>query len=131
MDHHIETLNYLKDQRTRGSILAPVLFLDDTEITLPTRWVVCPVCNGEGKHVNPAIDCGGLTSEDFRDDPDFAENYREGVYDVRCNCCNGRTTVQEVDFDKLTQEQEKAYLIQLQEEDDDRACMLAEMAMGA
>jgi hypothetical protein len=60
-----------------------------------TKWIVCPVCDGEGKTVNPAIDCQGLTAEDFAEDPDFAEDYRSGAYDVRCGGCGGQRVVTE------------------------------------
>lgn len=67
------------------------------EIELPWKWAVCPICNGNGKHVNPSIDAGGLTREDFDDDPDFRDDYLAGAYDVPCNHCGGRTTVPAVD----------------------------------
>jgi hypothetical protein len=57
------------------------------------KYIVCPVCDGEGKTVNPDIDAHGLTREDFIDDPDFAEAYRAGYYDQVCRGCHGRTTV--------------------------------------
>ena len=34
------------------------------------KWMICPICKGEGSYVNP-IDSNGLTGEDFADDPDF------------------------------------------------------------
>lgn len=52
-------------------------------------WIICPVCEGEGKHVNPNIDANGLSDDDFHDDPDFVEDYLSGVYDVGCNKCGG------------------------------------------
>ena len=53
------------------------------------KWMICPVCEGEGKHVNPNIDAHGLTADDFAEDPDFAEAYMGGVYDVPCRNCGG------------------------------------------
>ena len=53
------------------------------------KWRICPVCEGEGKTVNPNIDAGGLSAEDFYDDPDFAEDYRAGAYDIACRACGG------------------------------------------
>lgn len=52
-------------------------------------WIICPACRGEGKTVNPAIDAHGLTREDFAEDPDFADEYMAGTYDVRCAACSG------------------------------------------
>jgi hypothetical protein len=63
---------------------------------LRMKYAVCGVCNGRGKHVNPSIDSHGLSSEDFDNDPDFAEDYFSGVYDVTCYECNGRTTILEI-----------------------------------
>jgi hypothetical protein len=68
-------------------------------VSLPARRVVCPVCEGERKHVNPAIDGNGLSADDFAQDPDFAESYFGGTYDVRCDYCKGRGFVDEVDED--------------------------------
>jgi hypothetical protein len=51
--------------------------------------MICPACSGEGTCVNPNIDGNGLSADDFHDDPDFAEAYMEGVYDVRCAACDG------------------------------------------
>ena len=52
-------------------------------------WMICPACRGEGSCVNPSIDSHGLSQEDFDQDPDFAENYMSGVYDICCQACDG------------------------------------------
>ena len=39
--------------------------------------------------VNPSIDAGGLSYDDFCDDPDFEEAYFSGRFDVTCSACNG------------------------------------------
>lgn len=57
---------------------------------LPAKFEVCSTCDGRGRHVNPSIDSHGLTAADFAEDPDFAEDYRAGVYDVACYACDGR-----------------------------------------
>ncbi len=67
-------------------------------IQLPIKRIVCPRCNGEGKHVNPSIDGHGLTAEDLQDD-DFRESYFSGVYDVRCEECKGNNVIDEIDHD--------------------------------
>lgn len=127
-------LNYLTDARNQPAA-SRVLYLEredgsTDEIELPTTWAVCSVCNGEGKHVNPSIDCGGLTADDFHDDPDFESDYFGGVYDVTCNRCNGRTTERVVDWNALTDEQREAYENQLEGEASDRAEHLAEIRAG-
>ena len=71
--------------------------LDDRDFELPFRWEVCGTCRGKGRHVNPAIDADhGITPEEFAEDPDFAEDYFSGVYDVPCSECGGRRVVPEL-----------------------------------
>ncbi len=71
------------------------------EIDLPAKRIICPTCDGKGSHVNRAIDGHGLGAEDF-DDPDFAESYFAGHYDVRCEECDGEKIILEIDWDRLT-----------------------------
>lgn len=103
--------NYYNDSRVRGAMTdrsnVMTIFDDDGnehEVVLPTRYEVCPVCDGKGSHVNPSIDCNGLSSEDFADDPDFREDYFSGRYDQICGTCNGLRVVQEVDYKALSPE---------------------------
>ena len=131
MNQHIENLNYYHDRRVTARAPETVLYTEEGEIELPTKYEVCDLCHGEGKHVNPAIDCGGLSREDFDEDPDFAENYMSGMYDVPCNQCHGRTTVKVVDRDALSPELREAYDRQLQDLSDERAEHMAELAAGA
>ena len=70
---------------------------------MKTKWIICPVCEGEGKTVNPAIDCNGLTAEDFNEDPDFRENYMSGMYDITCRGCNGQRVVTQERIEELEQ----------------------------
>jgi hypothetical protein len=128
--------NYYRDHRNcRPAEIPKVYVCDeegfDVEIELPWKWGVCPVCEGKGSHVNPAIDCNGLTAEDFADDPDFAESYFKGHFDQPCNLCRGRTTIPIVDEERLTPEEKEAYEEHLRCEDDGRAEQIAEMRMGA
>ncbi len=61
--------------------------------TWPAAFIVCPVCDGRGRHVNPNIDRDGLTADDFAADPDFKAAYLAGVYDVTCAGCRGLRVV--------------------------------------
>ena len=73
---------------------------DGVEHTLPTTWVVCPTCGGNGKYVNPSIDAHGITADEWSNwDDEDREAYHSGGYDVTCEECNGRTTVLAVDED--------------------------------
>jgi len=79
-------------------------YFDDGEeeelIVVRCRYVVCDVCEGKGTHVNPNIDRNGLSADDFAEDPDFAESYCAGVYDVPCRECGGQRVVPEADPDQ-------------------------------
>tara|TARA_R110000765_G_scaffold370339_1_gene460568 strand:- start:741 stop:1106 length:366 start_codon:yes stop_codon:yes gene_type:complete len=113
---NIDDLNYRNDHRNcEAAPMTIILFDGDDERELPGHWVVCRVCNGTGSHVNPSIDASGLDSEMF-DDQGFMDGYRNGVYDVPCNRCTGRTTVWDVDPPANTMADLKAYARQL---DDD------------
>lgn len=106
----------------------------ESHVELPIKFVVCGTCQGRGLHVNPSVDCGGLTGEDFERDPDFREEYFNGAYDVQCYECHGNRVVPQVNEEKCSNEQ-KAYLKrlnQLQREHDayERECAM-ERRMGA
>jgi hypothetical protein len=66
---------------------------DEEVHEVPYRFEVCPTCDGHGVHVNPGIDCNGLTARDFEEDPDFQDEYLSGRYDVACYGCGGRRVV--------------------------------------
>lgn len=131
--------NFYRDPRTAARpALAPVLHVEEEidgeyveSIELPYRWIVCHLCDGSGTHVNPSIDAGGLSAEDFAEDPDFAEDYARGVYDEPCRLCRGRTTIPVVDEDRCDPELLARYRQQKDEILRDREIELAELAMGA
>jgi hypothetical protein len=78
--------------------------------------------------VNPQIDAGGLTYEDFHEDPDFEERYFSGAYDITCPSCSGDRVEAIPQFpewlQKLIEERDK-------EEWDHISETCAERAMGA
>lgn len=96
-------LSTLPNVEISFSAMRATFFLDSGEGGEPTvhslslKWKLCPTCGGCGCHVNPSIDSGGLSAEDFEDDPDFRELYFNGSYDVECYECAGRTTVLSID----------------------------------
>lgn len=106
----------------------------ELDVEFPFVWSVCDLCEGRGKYVNPSIDYNGLSDDDFRDDPSFADDYFNGVYDVTCGRCQGRTTIPEVNVKSLNEEQKKLweiYLKSLEDEAHYRAIVAAERRMGA
>lgn len=82
------------------------------EVTLPSKFEVCPTCEGRGKHVNRNIDGNGLTREDFEEDPDFEEAYFRGDYDVSCEECDGQRV-----FPVVDEAQANAKLLKLYQDD--------------
>lgn len=60
---------------------------------IPFIYEVCGTCRGRGSHVNPSIDADGISSQEFHEDPDFAETYFSGGYDVSCFECHGLRVV--------------------------------------
>ncbi len=130
MNQALENYNIATDARSQEPAEKPVLYMDDgQEIELEMHYGVCPVCDGKGKHVNPAIDAGGL-SEEMMEDEEFLDGYQNGVYDVTCNRCDGKKVVPEVDWGALTDWQREMYEAQLEAEAGDEAERLAEIRMG-
>jgi len=97
----VELCEYLHNRLIEGEVLPED---HDGIFELATRFEVCDLCRGSGHVVNPGIDCGGLTQEDFDEDPDFAEDYLSGVYDQPCPQCHGNRVVPNVEFPKNIQE---------------------------
>jgi hypothetical protein len=85
-DETFEERSYRQDARVQAKLAA-------VPEGIPFHWALCDLCSGKGTVVSPSIDANGLTSEDFDGDPDFARDYFEGVYDIPCPRCAGRTTI--------------------------------------
>ena len=90
------------------------------------HYVVCNVCDGRGSHVNRAIDGNGISAQEFADDPDFAEAYFDGVYDVVCEACGGLRVCLEPD----SKEGKDLFAECWEEELDYRRLVAAELRMG-
>lgn len=75
--------------------------LDSWTFLVPVEVQVCGLCNGSGKTVDPRIDAGGLTCEDFDRDPEFREDYFSGRYDITCPGCQGQNVVRHPDLGRL------------------------------
>ena len=59
-------------------------------LEIQTKYEVCSLCGGSAKIVNPDIDCGGISRDEFYEDPEFEEAYFSGRYDQTCTRCNGK-----------------------------------------
>ena len=85
------------------------LFIDTENgpVRIPSRFEVCPRCEGHGKVDHPAFS-NGLTESDFAEDEDFRENYFAGRYDVCCPECDGKRVTLVPDEDRMTEGQREA-----------------------
>lgn len=144
---YTERSNYYSDHRVRaaerGSMFNDVdekrmvatvsLFNgnDEEEHEVPITFEVCPTCAGKGTHVNPSVDSNGLTAEDFAEDPDFAEEYMRGTYDVQCYECHGKRVVPIVAKDSVDPEIMRRLEKQQTEAEDFRRIQEAERRYGA
>jgi hypothetical protein len=73
-------------------VLSEYLELPDgseLEVVIPAKYGVCEPCHGHGSQ---DIFDNGVPNEYF-DEPDFAEDYRSGVYSKPCEECNGERVV--------------------------------------
>lgn len=68
------------------------------DIALPTIWVVCERCRGEGEVALPGVSFSSSDLEELGQD--FCDDYAAGHYNDRCPDCRGRTTVMEIDHDR-------------------------------
>lgn len=104
---------------------------DGDDLVVPAIYSVCDVCDGRGTHVAPGIDAHGISSEEFAEDPEFAEDYFAGRYDVTCHECGGLRVVPIIDEARATAEQQKLVNEHLDAEAAYRAEVAAERRMGA
>lgn len=61
---------------------------------MPTAWMVCPECHGEGRVLNEAFR-GVPLEEDLVNDAEFLDDMTSGLYDVICPCCHGKRVVED------------------------------------
>jgi len=74
---------------------------EEEVVSFPARFAICDLCQGKGSHVNPSIDSHGITMYEFYDDPEFAEEYLHGSYDVSCYECKGNRVIPEINEDEV------------------------------
>lgn len=103
------------------------------EYTLRVDFIVCPLCRGRGYVVDPAIDCDGISDDYLRENPNFAESYHNGEFNIKCTKCEGKRVV--LDLDKVRSLLPKSVRKQLAAaEREDReflSVQLAELRSGA
>jgi len=101
----------------------------DGVIEADVRYEVCDLCSGHGTVVDPEIDAGGLTREDFEErGPDFRRDYFRGAYDVQCPTCKGERVTPVLTLSKTIQRAVDRFL---DAEADYASVCAAERRMGA
>ena len=142
----LDDMNYYNDPRTRAAqsgnwyksfdevgmtVKVELIHYDDNQFEMmdivyfPVEMKVCDLCNGKGSHVNPSIDCGGLTQDDWLQDPGFEDDYITGAYDIICNKCNGKRSIPVIDNKCLTDYQKWA-ICRMQEQFEENEASHAE-----
>lgn len=121
MSHYTDDSNYYGDRRViaanrrnrlriiNGQMKAHIDVMnedgsEEIDVEVPIIFEVCPTCEGKGTHVNPSIDAGGLSADDFMEDPDFTEEYVNGLYDVDCYECGGNKVIPVLNRDIIDEE---------------------------
>jgi len=87
------------------------------DIALPAKFEVCTRCEGAGSHVNPSIDGHGISAEQMAEDPEFAEDYFAGVYDITCSVCGGERVVPRPDLSRWSFSQKRLYVRHLHQQE--------------
>lgn len=102
---------------------------EDFESHVPTKFEVCPQCEGRGHH---SQHLGAFTGEDIdRLGDEFFEGYRRGDYDKTCETCNGKNVVEVIDRDRATAAQLHQYDEAIADYEDMAATEAAERRFGA
>lgn len=92
----------------------PILYTNEGEVVLPTKWKICSYCSGAGKS---SAHLGAFTSDDMRDmDEDFMDDYMGGHYDHSCENCAGTGKIEVADHSRMTKAQLSDYQNQLADE---------------
>ncbi len=86
----------------------------DFEITVETKKVICPECQGHGTHLHPAFRNVAVETDLLRD-REFMGSYFNGGMDVTCTKCLGANVVDspiipdkyKEAYDKLLDEEER------------------------
>ncbi len=105
--------------------------------TLPTKWVICGACNGEGHVCHPAFENGITQSEMAEWHEDEIRHYFAGEYDVNCEECKATGKVRILDPSRMTFAQKREAVLIRQEAREEAmarremdADVRAERAMG-
>ena len=102
---------------------------DDLEVALPTKFEVCPQCEGRGMS---SAYLGAYTWDEMNEaGEEFIEEYFAGHYDRTCDKCGGERVVPVLDRAKCAPEQIKAYDKQQEELAESYAIEAAERRAGA
>jgi len=140
---NLENFNYYNDRRVQvtpgrrvlesvdETHMTGILVCGEETVSVKVAYVVCDLCIGRGKIVNPSIDAGGLSAQDFEDDPSFKSDYFSGVYDITCPTCSGKRVVYGVVWSSVPKKFAKKLRAQEKEDEYFEQQVRAERAAGA
>ncbi len=106
----------------------PTLYDEETggERELPFVWAICGTCDGHGKS---SAYLNAFTGDQMREDPEFADDYRAGLYDRCCDECGGTGKTKAPDYKRMTKADRRAYQQQEREDAEIRAIERQEYLM--
>ncbi len=115
--HDMENLNsIIEDDDTEVERDSDGLYLVDAEgdyhrLDLPTKWAICPECDGDGHCLPHGMRGYGYTQEEWDRDWDHEDRQRyfSGGYDVQCDVCHGSGKVQSTDWESVVARSPKLY----------------------
>lgn len=83
---------------------------DDSERELPSKWVICSDCRGNGAS---SAYLGAFTRDQMDEEGrEFLEDYVAGRYDRTCDHCGGSGKVKVADYDRMSAADAAAYRAQ-------------------
>lgn len=88
----------------------------ETKITVPAKYEVCHECDGTGRVLCDGLRGVAFSSDEMHEDPDFAEGYFRGDYDVHCDVCKGKRVELAPDEEKLTKRQKLLWALHQDEQ---------------
>lgn len=76
---------------------------NDVTFTFPARFIVCPECEGHGKHLPDSMRHHAYSAEEWAE-------MEPNTYDITCHKCHGNKVVQTIDRGAITESEDRELL---------------------
>lgn len=108
--------------------MALTTWINDTEVTIASKFEVCPDCKGKG---SSTAYLGAYTADDLDEaGPEFLEDVRAGNYDRPCDACEGLRVIEVPDTLRMSGAEREAWNTEQIEAARDAAEAAAERRVG-